>query len=424
MLLNLASHPLLQTSNIIKVVKEMEIPQSDFILGNEVPVREIQEHRVAVDVRKGAGGMTQAAASGAESPTVSFYGASQYEFEPAEWREKAILGQKDLYHLRKLGTKQEVQSAQEIITNHLSDLMMRLNTRLEWARWQALRGRLTATGKDLSFDVDYKIPADMQPALTGADLWTASTSDPMDDILEWNEKYRDLMASPQGYWFNARTLRIIMQSSKIRTLRDALFTGQANLGNLTPGNLQAIFNAYAGVPYTSFDGGYYEITDLASPVAASATTLTVRDASQFAANDLLTIIHRDGDIVGRERLTVDSVNTTTNVITVDAPGVVRSAGFPAGSTIRAKKYFIPDGTFIIKGQLPASIEGGPNWAEIISTLHPYGPGGILSPEAGIFAKPVIHEDSDPPRVELIVGIKGLPIVYHRDVNVIASVYTP
>lgn len=420
-LLQIENNPLLQTTRIVKVIKEFDYVQDEFALGGDVPLREVPQDRIAIDIRKGVGGMTQGAKRGAESPMVSFYGVSQVEFEPAAWREKVVLTPKEVKQLRQLGTKDQVEAASSVISRHLMDLRMRLETRMEWMRWQALYGILTYRGAGVEIDVDYAIPVDMTPTLTGADRWDQTTSDPMDDILEWIEKYRDLISTPKGFWFNRHTQRIVMQNSKIRTLRDAMFTGQPNLGNLTPGVTQAVFQSYAGIPYTVYDGGYMEITDLTALVAASGTTLNVRDVGTISIDDSLIITHRDGELSGRERLSVTASSVTANTITVASPGVVRSAGYPAGSTVRVKKFFIPNGKFITRGELPANIEGGPVWAEMIAGNHEYGADPFAS-NFGMFAKVVQLDQSDPPKMEIIVGVNALPVVYHRDINVISTIY--
>ena len=425
-LLQIENNPLLQTVRIVKVVKEFDWLQDEYVLGAEMPFREVNQDRIAVDVRKGTGGMTQGAKKGAESPTVSFYGVSQYEFEPAEWREKVILTPKETSQLRLLGTKDQVENASSVISRHLLDLRMRLETRMEWMRWQALFGSLTYTAKDVEMDVDYAIPADMKPVNTGADTWDQTTSDPMDDILEWIEKYRDLVATDAGFWFNRHTQRILMQNSKIRTLRDNMFTGQPNLGNMTPGILQSIFNSYVGTDrmYSVYDGGYMEMTDLTAQVNSTGTTLTVRNVGTISAGDSLVLTHKNGEVTsggGRERLSVTATNPSAGTITVASPGVAAANGYPPGSGVRVKKYFIPNGKFIIRGKLPAGIEGGPVWAEMIAGQHAYGP-NPMEPAFGIFAKVVMHEEDDPPKMEIIVGANALPVVYHRDVNVIATAY--
>lgn len=418
---NLANHPLLQSKKIIKVINEFEMSKDDYILSPVIPVRTVDQSKIVVDVKKGFGGMTQAAVAGAESPTVAFGGVSQFEFAPASWREKVILSPNEISKLRKLGTAEEVASAAEIVSETLMKLRTRVENRMEWLRWRALYGSLSYVANDIEYSVDYKVPADMRPALTGTDMWTNSASDPMDDLLEWMEIYRDLPAIPSGVWFNSKTHRTIMQNTKMRTLRDTLMSGQPNLGNLTPGNLQAIFNHYAGVQYNVYDGGHLENVDITAAVASSGTTIYLRSVDGLAAGDSATIIHRDGDIVARERVTVESVNASTKAVTISSPGIVYSSGYPKGSTFRVKKHFITDGSFIIRGQMPSSTEGGPQWAEIISTTHEYGP-DPMTPASGIFAKVNIHELSDPPKAEVIAGFNGLPVVYHRDVNVIADVF--
>ena len=86
-----------------------------------------------------------------------------------------------------------------------------------------------------------------------------------------------------------------------------------------------------------------------------------------------------------------------------------------------KKHFIADDSFIIRGRVPSGAVGGSNWAEFISTNSEYGPGGIMDQTPGIFAKTNIIEPGDPPRVELISGVYGLPVSYYSSANVISSV---
>jgi hypothetical protein len=92
-----------------------------------------------------------------------------------------------------------------------------------------------------------------------------------------------------------------------------------------------------------------------------------------------------------------------------------------GSEVRLKKHFIKDDSFIIRGALPAGTSGGPNWAEFISTNHVYGPGGIMSPTPGIFSKVIVKDDDDPPKIEVIAGVNGLPVLYYTTINVVATV---
>lgn len=418
MLSSLANHPLLQTDNLMKVIQEIEPDQGSYLLAGEVPIENINETRITVDVRTGAGGMTQMAQPGAESPTVSFYGNGQWSFDPAEFREKVILTPKEMYSLRKLGTKQEVEAVQAIIARHVGDLRMRLETRMEWLRWQVLFGQLTITQKDLELNLDYKIPSDMKPTLTGGDLWSASTADPMDDVLEWLEKFRDISANADHFAFNGKTHRQIMQNAAIRDLRDAFFTGQSSSSMLNKDNMREIFKAYCGIEYKVYDGGYSEITDLTSAVASAGTSLVVRDIGTIAVGDSIHLIHKDTQMTGRVRCAVTAVVASTKTITIAAPGA--NIAYPAGSRIHAKKFFIPDSKFIIRGKLPPSTEGGTNWASIISTLHPYGANPMV-PTAGIFAKTNIHDKDDPPKVELIAGFNGAPVMYHPDTNLIATV---
>lgn len=417
-MLNLANHPLLSARNLQKVIGEFEPSPADYALANDLPIINVDQHKIAYDIRVGAGGMTRASSRDAESPTVSFGGVAQTEFEPPDWREKVVLTPAEITSLRKLGTENEVEKAQTIITRKGDDLRYRLENRMEWMRWQALLGTLDVVQSDVEIHIDYKIPVDMRPTLTGADMWDATTSDPMDDFLQWMEIFRDLTAKPIKAMFNDKLHRILLQNTKIRAIRDSLFVGQPNMGNVTIANLQNIFNSYAGIPYERFDGGFKEVTMLTTALSASGTSLVVDDVGTIAAGNTINLLHKFGDQQARVRLSVTAVNATTKTITVASPGA--DVAYPVGSRVYVKKFYIPDNKFIIRGQLPGNIEGGSQWGAIISTLHPYGEGGMIDPVSGPFLKPIL-EDKDPPRLSLLAGIRAAPVVYHRDVNLIATV---
>jgi hypothetical protein len=96
--------------------------------------------------------------------------------------------------------------------------------------------------------------------------------------------------------------------------------------------------------------------------------------------------------------------------------------YPVGSTVRIKKRFIPDNYFLIMGAVPPGTTGGTEFGEFITIPSPYTEGGILNPAPGPFGRVDVEDKADPPKVSVISGIYGLPVNYHPDANLIASVY--
>lgn len=68
---------------------------------------------------------------------------------------------------------------------HLKSIIQR---RTEWMAAQALKGQIDYTSDDLAFSIDFSMPAEHKPTLTGDDVWGGSTSDIIGNIREWKTK--------------------------------------------------------------------------------------------------------------------------------------------------------------------------------------------------------------------------------------------
>ena len=414
---SLANNPLLQPSYVNKVLDAIIPDNADYALTTDIPMVTQETELVVVDVRQQIGGMTMAVAEGAESPIIEQRGAHQYAFMPAHFREKVLLSEKDTKVVRRLGTAAELERAAERVARIVGELRLRLETRMEWTKWQMMYGTLNVDQPDINYTIDYHIPTHFKPTLTGSDLWSDTSSDPLTDWLDWLELYRDEGTIPEYFQYNLAVEKALLLNQTIRDLRDSMFVGQPNPAQLSRESLMQVFNAYAGIPTQVYDKGYFFIEGTTSAVAPGSTTCTVQENPGFAIGDVVTLVHKNGERAGRVRLTLTSVSGVT--LGFAAPG--GSVTFPVGSEVRCKKHFLTDDKFIIRGRLPAGTTGGQNWGEFVSTPHVYGSGGLMNPQPGIFMKSVIKDNDDPPRAMLISGVSGLPVMYHTTVNVIATV---
>ncbi len=183
-------------------------------------------------------------------------------------------------------------------------------------------------------------------------------------------------------------------------------------------SIARIIKAYAGIEYRVYDKGYFHKMKLKTAIVGGVTTsFTVDNNEGIVVGDQVTLVHSSGQRAASERVTID-VSVVGNTFTFTTPP---AANYPDGSMVRMKGRFIPDDKFIIRGRLPPGTTGGQNFAEFMSTRSSYGTGGMMNPQPGIFSKTVVDDDGDPPKTEIIMGVYGLPVLYHPTVNVVATV---
>lgn len=412
---DLMNHELLQPAYISKVLDEI-IPDSEqYALTNDVPLVTQETDQVIVDVRDNIGGMTQAVAAGAESPMVEWRGRSQFQFTPAEFREKTVLSRRDLQVVRKIGTASELETAEERMAEIVGGLRYRLETRIEWCRWQMLFGTLDINQEDVQFSVDYKVPTEFKPTLTGTDVWTdLANSDPIDDMLEWAYLYRHEGIDPDYFMFNRAIEKLLLQNEKIRELAEAHYTNTGKV-EMNTARLNEMLKTFAGYEYRVYDKGYYFKMKLETPITPLTTSFIVSENPGVIATDTVTIVHKNGSRYGQ----VNVVVTPTGLSFAHA-AIGGTMTFPAGSTVRIKKQFIPDDKFIIRGKIPQGTTGGTNFGEFVSVPSEYN-GGLMNPTPGLFGKTVIEDDGDPPKAYVLAGVRGLPVSYFPTCNVIADV---
>ena len=412
---SLVNSTLLTPRFLMKIVDDIPAQTETFRGGEIFPLVTQPGPKVEWDVKRPLGGMTQAVARGAESPTIHRRGVGQVSFEPAHFREKVILGESDVTTLRKLGTWEQRSTAAELIAEIMIDLNDRLETRIEWMRWQpVVNNSLVISSNKVQYTVSYKQPSRQRP--TAGTYWsTVATADPISDIQAWIRLVRGTGGRPKKFWFNSQVQLYLFQNARILSLVDRVFNS-GNVGIMSPEILKSIFKTYIGdYEYEMYDSGYNAIsyTTAAVSAATAAHSIVVDDGSIFASGDVCQLSAADES--SEENVTIDSVSGNT----ITCVSSTLSGTYPAASMIRCYKTFIPDTKFIIECEFPAG--SGPK-GEVISVDAVYGSGSLMSPKPGKFAE-TIFMDKDPKQIEIITGINALPVLYRKRGFVTAAVAT-
>ena len=290
------------------------------------------------DIVTGAKGMTPAVYPNAPSPIQAHPGVGHKSFKTVQWREKFVLDETDLLYLRTPGTWDKAYGNQ-MIADRMSDLNTRIETRLEYLRWQMLTGTIRVTYPDAKYqDVDYEVPSGNKP--TAGTLWSNVASTPMANVGAWKILFRGTPVRMGKMVMNQATYNYLPLVTEVRNMIQYTFGYDlVRSGGLVP--MGAVNEAFQGIPIEINDSGY---------VAENGTWTP----------------------------------------------------------------FLADGKILF---LPASTPE--KWCEFLSTDNMYS--GSQTPQNGKFARPNWKLDDDPISVEVIGGIYGLPVMYHTDWHLYATV---
>jgi hypothetical protein len=238
---------------------------------------------IEYDVTYDDTGMTPPTGLNDPSPVRAKQKVEHVSFTNQEWREKKIIDREKIAKLRAPGTNLEQMWAEEYMTECMIELNQRLETRLEWLRWQALTGTITipATQTKPAVAIDYKVPAANKP--TAATLWSnVANANPLQDIDNWKLLFRGTGAKPVRIIVNAKVDSYLKQNEIIQNLVRNYFGLELLMGD----NLRELFRQKLdGLDYEVYDGGYLDdngnfypfIPDNACVIIGQGTTGNMMD---------------------------------------------------------------------------------------------------------------------------------------------------
>lgn len=415
------ANPLLKTEFYVAAIDSHFPDEGDYIASQWVPDDVSETPDIKIDEESPLNfGMTHPSLPEAESPIVKGGDMLTRFVEPGYWREKYVVRRNELMHIRRPGTLAELRKPAEILARKAQHLRIRLLNRKEWLRWRMLFGSIVINNENnVSHTWNYSFPSYLTPTLSGTARWDQSlTANPIENFRTWSEITNDFGTEFDVAIMNRKTMNTLLKSTAMLTFFSAAIQG----GQLARGNgffndkaAQEILGLHVtGMPtLVVYDKGFEVKQTIAQYANVGAQQLVLDSAYGFEQNDIAYLKSTTG---AEEKVTLNGgpVNNTVNLIQT------LQYAYPNGSTIRAKKRYIPDGKVMLMPKMGGKV---PFIGKFVSIPSEYAPGTMINPKAGDFFEIQDHSPyGDPKRIEMICGVYGIPFPIYRNVHAIATVF--
>lgn len=414
---------LMRTENIDGVLLGWKNRASSRVLGKYIPVNEVNQYVIELEVEMVTrGGMTPLSSIGAEAPLVRFgHSRQRIQYEVPVWKEKTRIDPIEIYDLRKLGTHDQLESAERLMSRKISLLEERLQNRLEFMRRELIFDK-QVTASDANGNVVtyvYNNHPDYMN-VTASNPWDDNTlADPHVDILEWRDIWfehtvRD--AAEVVLPFGAKRRMAFIQQ-----VRDYAMNNWAVFKEGTSGLEQIFQLAFAGIPVTESKDRISYATQLAADAAAAQADVVLNSVEGLEAGMKVRLVNVLG---ASEVLIVDSISGNTVTFTTNLANdyVANSGAIYHIWTIPLDKMLIMGAS----GEAARDTSGelyGPyetKWAEITSTLALDA--NMKQPRAGLFSFVEDHTDKEVQYMSYMLGIHAIPRVFDGNAWMIADIF--
>jgi len=163
-------------------------------------------------------------------------------------KRKMQLKEKDLIALRNPRSAAEQAYLEQNVYNDIDTLVQGVRARVEVMRMEALaNGLIVINENNLSFTVDYGVPAEHKKTLTGTGLWSNENSSPMADIQKWAKTMDE---TPTRALTSSDVLMALLNHPEVLELFK-------RMGQLpTEGNLNTLMTSYKLPKIATYDSKY------------------------------------------------------------------------------------------------------------------------------------------------------------------------
>lgn len=247
---------------ITGVAREFQADPTRFIGQGILPVEttkyNLTPDHISWDVLGPAKGMTSAHTLGADPKLVEARVLKTLAQKPAHFKEAQRLNERDLLLVRGLGTEDRTRMAGRLVTMAIEDLSLRVDTRVEWAIWQALQGRLVLNENGVKRTIDYGVPGGNKIDVSdgAGEYWSHADGDPISDLQAALDKFDGTGAGRVRAFYNRSVAKLMSGNATVRDLvrqsAPVLQLGSSNVGSLVMdlvGGLEAM---------VQYDEGYVD----------------------------------------------------------------------------------------------------------------------------------------------------------------------
>lgn len=146
------------------------------------------------------------------------------------------------------------------VGDELNDLKNnRIANTIEWMCCQALTGTLTYSASNLSFVIDFQMPAAHKITLSGTDLWSHADSNPADNFDDWaNLIINALGIGPDIAIFGTTAAKKFRDNTKVQTQLD---NRRIEIGQNKWDVSSNYFGTYNGVKCYKYGTNYDDLND-------------------------------------------------------------------------------------------------------------------------------------------------------------------
>lgn len=214
-----------------------------------LPMKENLLPTIRWDEKGAINGMTPPISLDGNVPMLAMRTLTNRVEVPMYFAEQQQLGEEDFLNIRMAGSLNKL-AGQSIVDDGTEQLLVRLFTRIEWSRWQAMRGSLALDENCVKRTVTYATTSISNPSV----LWSVvASADPIGNVQAWALLFRGKGSGPLRVYYNRKVATYLSQNASV--IDKVKANGMAaKLGVMSIGE---ILNTLIGdVEFIQYDEGY------------------------------------------------------------------------------------------------------------------------------------------------------------------------
>lgn len=253
-----------------ETVRQWEPDPKEFLFSAHLPLEEWPTETVEWDEEDPVTGMTHAHTLDSDPMLVSPRGRKSHQQPTQYYAESLRLRQSDFQRVRAMMAYNQL-AGEELVMGLTRQGDLRLETRIEYNRAQALTGTFALSDNGVIRTVDYGVPAGNKP--TAGTLWSnVAAATPAVNIMAWLQLFRGVGRGVTCY-YNQITAQYLAQNEQLRDL----FRQSSLAGELGPANVGKLLAALVGdgnpVEFKIDDAGYTSDAGTFTPFIANGKFL-------------------------------------------------------------------------------------------------------------------------------------------------------